>query len=118
MTTLDVKVFLVGLFLATASPAVPGSTTNAVAINVNTGANYVAFMDSDRDITYLSGTDGWTDGDFATVTVDAAGNVVAAEHQGAIYRYQGNGYFSHVSFPYWYTGSRFEAIKVNPTPMR
>ena len=93
MRTLDFKVWLLTLFLCTAPP------TTAVVINVNHAAGYTAAMNGQKEITYLDGCE-WQDGDMVDITESGV------ECAGHIWRYDNNGHFTSIGYPWWYTGAK------------
>ena len=114
MRTIDFKVWLVMLFLCTAVPRAAENglyEREVICINVNQKQGYTAVMDGNKAIYYIQWTDGWTDGDFGTIVYTADRTVVSAESKAHAWRYDNNGTFTNVSYPWWYTGNRPETVK-------
>ena len=87
MRTIDFKIWLLCLFLATAS------------IKVDRQHGYTAAMNGKKEITNMPGCD-YQDGDMLILSE------TGAEWSGYIWRYDNNGHFTNVSYPWWYTGNK------------
>ena len=109
MRTINFKLWAAALFLCTTTPrATVDNLTEreVVCINVNHGQNYAAVVDGERNIYYIPWTEGWQDGDFGTITYTSDNAVVAATSEARVWRYDNNGTFTQVVYPWWYTGNK------------
>lgn len=114
MRTIDFKVWLLLLFLCTAS------TNIMVAINVNRNLGYTAFMNKNKEIYYLYEVEGWQDGDVAEAVevlppldIDntcGSGIITNVVQKGFIWRYDNRGTFTQISYPWWYTGTKYSTV--------
>ena len=103
MRTLSFKVWLVTAFFCASFPRALDEHTvqvDTVCINRATGA----FMDGQRRIYHMPSND-FEDGDCATLTIQND-VVITAEKGGMIWRYDNNGTFTQVSYPWHFEGNR------------